>query len=70
MFNRNYLKFVSGAALTVATGSAFAVGPDFTSLTSAVDFSTVGTAVLAIAALLAVPLVIRKGARMVLSALK
>ena len=50
--------------------SAFAVGPDFSTLTGAVDFSTVGAAVLAIAALLAVPLVIRKGARMVLSAIK
>ena len=50
--------------------SAFAAAPDFTALTGAVDFSTVGTAVLAIAALLAVPLVIRKGAKMVLSAIK
>lgn len=48
----------------------FAVGPDFSSLTGAVDFSTVGTAILAIAALLAVPLVIRKGAKMVLAAIK
>lgn len=70
MKNRNYLKFVAGFALTVATGSAFAVGPDFSSLTAAVDFSTVGTAILAVGALLAVPLVIRKGARMVLSAIK
>ncbi|CAK0748268.1 conserved exported hypothetical protein [Gammaproteobacteria bacterium] len=50
--------------------SAFAVGPDFSALTGAVDFSTVGTAVLAIAALLALPLVIKKGAKMVLSAIK
>lgn len=59
------------AVLTaMGTASAFAVGPDFSSLTGAVDFSTVGTAVLAISALLAVPLVIRKGARMVLAAIK
>lgn len=50
--------------------NVFAAAPDFTALTGAVDFSTVGTAVLAIAALLAVPLVIRKGAKMVLSAIK
>jgi len=50
--------------------SAFAVGPDFTTLTGSVDFSTVGPAILAIAALLAVPLVIRKGAKMVLSAIR
>ena len=46
------------------------VGPDFTTLTSAVDFSTVGTAVLAIAALIVVPLVTWKGAKMVLRAIK
>ena len=69
MKNRNYLKFVTGAVL-LSPLSAFAVGPDFTTLTAAVDFSTVGTAVLAIAALLAVPLVIRKGAKMVLSAIR
>lgn len=40
---------------------------DFTTLTTAVDFETVGTAVLAIAALLVLPLVAKKGARMVLS---
>lgn len=49
---------------------ATATPPDFSALTGAVDFSTVGTAVLAIAALLAVPLVIRKGAKMVLAAIK
>lgn len=70
MKNQNYLKFVVGAGLALASASSFAVGPDFSALTGAVDFSTVGTAVLAIAALLAVPLVIRKGARMVLSAIK
>ncbi|WP_243217578.1 hypothetical protein [Methylobacter sp. S3L5C] len=67
---KNYLKFVAGAVLAVSSVSAFAVGPDFTPLTAAVDFSTVGTAVLAIAALLALPLVIKKGAKMVLSAIR
>ncbi|WP_243217584.1 hypothetical protein [Methylobacter sp. S3L5C] len=67
---KNYLKFVAGAVLAVSSVSAFAVGPDFSTLTAAVDFSTVGTAVLAIAALLALPLVIKKGAKMVLSAIK
>lgn len=50
--------------------NAFAVGPDFSALTGAVDFSTVGTAILAIAALLAVPLVIRKGSILVLAAIR
>lgn len=70
MFNKNYVKFVAGAILAASSVSAFAVGPDFSALTAAVDFSTVGPAVLAIAALLAVPLVIRKGAKMVLAAIR
>lgn len=71
VFKMNRLqKIGTGLALVLASASSFAVGPDFSALTGAVDFSTVGTAVLAIAALLAVPLVIRKGARMVLSAIK
>lgn len=55
------------AALLFASGSAMAAAPDFTSLTAAVDFSTVATAILAIGALLAVPSVVKKGARIVLS---
>ena len=70
MRNKNYLKFVVGASSAVASVGAFAAAPDFTTLTGAVDFSTVGAAILAIAALLAVPLVIRKGSRMVLGAIK
>jgi len=56
----------AGAVLAAAT-SANAAGPDFSSLTSAVDFSTVGAAILAIGALLAVPAVVKKGTRIVLS---
>jgi hypothetical protein len=60
-------------AALVAAGSvsvpAFAAAPDFTSLTTAVDFSTVGTAILAIAALMVVPKVIRWGAGRVLAML-
>ena len=63
-------KIGTGVALGSVSAASFAAGPDFSALTGAVDFSTVGTAVLAIAALLAVPLVIRKGAKMVLSAIK
>jgi hypothetical protein len=65
----NKVLLVIGLFLGFAS-SVFAVGPDFSSLTGAVDFSTVGTAILAICALLAVPLVIRKGAKMVLAAIK
>ena len=49
-----------------ASVSSFAAGTDYTSLTSAVDFSTVGTALLAIAALMVVPKVVQYGARKVL----
>ena len=67
---KKYNQSLLAAFLMLLGFNAFATGPDFSALTGAVDFSTVGTAVLAIAALLAVPLVIRKGARMVLSAIK
>jgi hypothetical protein len=53
-------------AAIVATSASHAVGPDFTSLTSAVDFSTVATAVLAIAALMIVPKVVGWGAKKVM----
>jgi len=67
---KSYLKLVVGAFLSVVAGSAFAVGPDFSSITAAVDVSTMGTAILAISAVLALPLVIKKGAKMVLSSIK
>lgn len=44
--------------------------PDFTALTDAVDLSTAGTAVLAIAGLFAVFYVIWKGAKLVLRMVK
>jgi len=46
---------------------SFAVGTDFTSLTSAIDLSTVATAILAVAALMVVPNVAKWGARKVMS---
>lgn len=54
-----------GGALASAN-SAFAAGVDFSSLTAAVDLSTVGVAVLAIAALVMVVNVTSYGARRVL----
>lgn len=45
---------------------AFAVGTDFSGITSAVDWSTVGLAIVAIAALKAVPKVVAVGSSMVL----
>lgn len=55
------------ALAVLGAASARAEGIDLSSLTGAVDFSTVATAVLAIAALMVVPLVAKKAARMVLS---
>lgn len=40
---------------------------DFSTLTGAVDFTTVGTAILAIAAVMIVPNVVKWGARKVIS---
>lgn len=49
---------------------AEAAPPDLTSLTTAVDFSTVTTAVLAVAAALIVVYIAWKGAKMVISAVR
>lgn len=54
----------------VFSSSAFATGPDMTGLTSAVDFGTVTTAVLAIAGMLAVVYVAVKGAGIGLAMLR
>jgi hypothetical protein len=59
-----------GALGFSAMASAQAAGPDMTGLTSAVDFGTVTTAIMAIAGLLAVVYVAIKGARVGLSMLK
>lgn len=58
------------AALGLVAGSAFAVGPDYTPISTAVDFSTVGTSIIAISALVAAVYVVSKGARMVIAAIK
>ncbi|WP_166889466.1 major capsid protein [Massilia sp. CCM 8734] len=65
-------KLVVVASVVLAAPMAMAVGtgPDLTPLTSAIDFSTVITAVLAIAGLLATVYLAIKGAKIVLSMLK
>lgn len=50
--------------------SAHAVGPDLTSVTTAVDFGTVTTAVLGVAASLIVVYIAWKGAKMVIAAVR
>lgn len=64
------LKKIAGVVVAVAPGAVFAAGPDMTGLTTAVDFGTVTTAVLAIAGMLAVVYVAVKGASIGLSMLR
>lgn len=54
----------------MASAQVVAAGPDMSGLTSAVDFGTVTTAILAIAGMLAVVYVAIKGAKIGLSMLR
>lgn len=58
------------AGVASAGSSAFAVGPDLSTLTAAIDFGTVTTAVLGAAAALIVVYIAWKGAKMVISAVR
>lgn len=64
--------FARLAVIAAATtgASAFAVGPDLSSLTSSVDMGTTITAVLAIGAALALLFVATRGAKTVLSMIR
>lgn len=64
-FNR-LKKYSAVAALLVPVGAFASAGP-YDAITDAVDFAAVATAVGVIAGLIAVALVAKKGARMVLS---
>lgn len=64
------LKKMGAVVVAFSPLAAFAVGPDMTNLTSAVEFDTVTTAVLSIAGLLAVVYVAVKGATIGLAMLK
>lgn len=55
---------------SAAAGSALAAGPDMTSLTTAVDFGTVTTAVLGVAAAVIVVYIAWKGAKLVVGAVR
>ena len=57
-----------GVALLLALASTVsnAAGPDFSTLTSSIDLSTISTAILAIAALLIGPSAVRWGAKMII----
>jgi hypothetical protein len=68
--NKNIQRGLALVGAIAVSGSALAAGPDMSGLTTAVDFGTVTTAILAIAGLLAVVYVAVKGARIGLSMLK
>ena len=63
-------KSVVALAPVVGVGSVYAAGPDLTSLTTAVDFGTVTTALLGVAAAIIIVYIAWKGAKMVLAAVK
>jgi len=61
---------VAGLLALLVSFGAFAAGPDMSTLTSAVDFGTVTTAILGVAAALIVVYIAWKGAKLVLGAVK
>lgn len=65
-----FKKLGLGALLATVGINSYAVGTDLTSLTTAVDFSTVITAILAVAAIMVGVYVVWKGAKMVISAVR
>lgn len=67
---QRFFKHLAVIAAATGSGLTFAAGPDLTSLTSAVDFGTTTTAILAIAALLAAVFVAIRAAKTVLGMIK
>jgi hypothetical protein len=63
-------KSVVALAPAALLAPVYAAGPDMTTLTTAVDFGTVTTAILSVAAALIVVYIAWKGAKMVLGAVK
>jgi hypothetical protein len=55
---------------TLASGSVFAAGPDLTTLSGAVDFTTVVTAILAVGVAAVSAILAWKGVKMVYAAIK
>jgi len=63
-------KTAVGLAIAAASSATQAAGPDLTTITGAVDFSTTTAAILAVSALLMVPLVVKKAVKLVMGAIK
>jgi hypothetical protein len=67
---RNFLKPAAVMALGFGSASAFAVGPDLSTLSGAVDFGTVVTAILAVGVAAVSAILAWRGVKMVYSAIK
>jgi hypothetical protein len=67
---RNLLKTAAAMALGFASSAAFAAGPDLSTLSAAVDFGTVITAVLAVGAAIVGVYLAWKGVKIVIGAVK
>lgn len=63
-------KLAASAAGLSASSMAVAAAPDYTTLTTAVDFSTTSTAILSVAAALIVVYITWKGAKLVIGAVR
>ncbi|UZR30724.1 hypothetical protein [Methylococcus mesophilus] len=59
----------TGTGLAAANDLVFAAGPDFTTLTTGIDFGTAATAIMAVGVAVAAALIALRGTRMVLSAI-
>lgn len=63
-------KLLGALTLVAVSVPALAAGPDLSSMTSAVDFGTVTTAILAVGAALIVVYIAFKGMKMLISAVR
>mgnify|MGYP001415251336 CR=1 FL=1 len=66
----NKIKLLTLAAVATVATPVLAAPPDLTSMTAAVDFSTVTTALLSVGAAIIVVYIAWKGAKMLISAVK
>lgn len=69
-FRKQAIKYTATLATLLFSGFAFADPPDFSTLTTAVDFSTVITALLTIMAALAGVYIVMRGGSLILSKIR
>lgn len=68
--NQIAFRSIVGLVSVAAAGSAAAAGPDFSGITSAVDWGSVVTGIIAVAALAAAVYVAVRGAKMLLGMIR